>query len=98
MKEKIVIHISPEVIDLVPGYISHRLSDIPLIREHLNNGRFEEIKVMGHKMKGGGGLYNMDQVTILGDKIEKAAIAKESAVIEEAVGLLEEYLNSIEVV
>ena len=98
MKDKIIIHVNPDILDLVPGYISHRKNDLPVIREHLVNNRFEEIRVIGHKMKGGGKLYNLELVTILGDKIENASIETNKPLIEKAVAELEDYLERVEVV
>ena len=98
LADKIVIHINPEVLDLVPGYINNRKNDLPVIKQYLENNAFEEIRTMGHKMKGGGNLYGLEQVTLMGDKIEKAAIALDKKPIEEALAVLEDYLNRVEVV
>jgi len=92
-----VIQVKPEIADLVPGYISNRKKDVEDMKWFVKEGRFEEIKTMGHKMKGGGKLYSMELVTVLGDKIEKAAIAMDKAPIEEALAVLEDYFERVEV-
>ena len=97
MKDKIIIHVIPEIRDLVPAYITHRKSDIPVIRGLLDSGNFEQIQSMGHKMKGGGNLYGLAQVSAMGDKIEKAAPGKDKVSIEEALAVLEDYLDRLEV-
>ena len=97
MSDKIIVRVKPEIKDLVPGYISHRKSDVVAMKDLLKQGKFDELKVLGHKMKGGGKLYDLDQVTILGDKIEKASIVKDSAPIAEALEILGDYLDRVEV-
>ena len=97
MKEKIIIYVKPEIADLVPGYIVNRKKDVAAMKGFVKEGRFEEIKTMGHKMKGGGKLYSMELVTALGDKIEKAAITMDRGQIEEALAVLEDYFERVEV-
>ena len=98
LKEKIIIHIKPEIMDLVPEYIKHRKQDLVSIRGFLAQDQLGEIKTLGHRMKGVGKLYGMDQVTIMGDKIEKAAIIGNKTSIEEALAVLEDFFERLEVV
>jgi Hpt domain len=97
LSEKIIIHPKPEIIDLVQPYINNRKKDIVVMKELLKQDKIDEIKVLGHKMKGGGKLYGMEPVTALGDRIEKAAIAVDKAEIGEALGILEDYLARVNV-
>jgi len=98
MEDKIIIRVAPEIMDLVPDYISHRKRDIAAMRVFLIEDKFEDIKTLGHKFKGVGKLYSMEQVTLMGDKIEKAAIAMDKMLIAEALAVLEDYFERVEVV
>jgi hypothetical protein len=97
LSDKIIIHINPEIKDLVPVYISNRKKDVANMKEFLKQNRLIEIKTLGHNMKGGGKLYGMDIVTILGGKIEEAAIVNDKSVIEETLRVLEDYFERVEV-
>ena len=98
MGEKIIIRVKPEIFDLVPGYITHRKKDLADIKVFISQDRFDEIRAIGHKMKGVGKLYNMDQVTDMGDKLERAAVEKDKKSITEALAVLEDYFERVEVV
>ena len=97
MSDKIRIQINPNVADIFPDYLAHRKKDLITMRELLNQEKLNEIRVIGHKMKGGGKLYNLDMVTILGDKIEKAAIDMNKSIIGEALDELEDFFSRLEI-
>ena len=49
-------------------------------------------------MKGAGGGYGFQEISRIGKSIEEAAIIGNTAVIEEALDMLAEYLSIVEVV
>jgi HPt (histidine-containing phosphotransfer) domain-containing protein len=97
-EEPIVVHIDPEIADLVPGFLENRRKDADTIGEALTHGDFETIQLLGHSMKGAGGSYGFDAITDIGKTLEQAALAKNAEGIKSAIKALSAYLDCVEVV
>jgi HPt (histidine-containing phosphotransfer) domain-containing protein len=97
-EEKIIVHVDPDIADLIPGFLENRRKDIKTMGEAVTQGDFEAIRILGHSMKGAGGSYGFDAITDMGKSLEQAAIAKDSGVIKKSVQELSAYLDRVEVV
>jgi len=97
-EEKIIVHVDPEIADLIPGFLENRRKDIKAMDEALRQGDFEAIQVLGHSMKGAGGSYGFDAVTDIGKSLEQAAKDKDAEGIQRSVQELSIYLGCVEVV
>ena len=97
-EEKIIVHVDPDIADLIPGFLENRHKDIKTMGEAVTQGDFEAIQVLGHSMKGAGGSYGFDAITDIGKALEQAAIAKDSGGIKKSVQELSAYLDCVEVV
>lgn len=96
--EKIIVHIDPELKDLIPEYLANRNKDIESITDALGKGDYTLIKTLGHSMRGSGGGYGFDAITDIGRSLEQAAKNKNSKEVQEHVSELKGYLECIEVV
>lgn len=96
--EKIIVHVDAELEDLIPGFLENRHKDIKSMLEALEQGDYETIQVMSHRIKGAGGSYGFDAITDIGRSIEQAAKSRESEVIRKWVDQLSNYLQCVEVV
>ena len=63
--ERIVVRIDKDLEDLIPGYIKNRHNDIESMHTALESGDFENIRILGHSMKGSGGGYGFDEITTI---------------------------------
>jgi HPt (histidine-containing phosphotransfer) domain-containing protein len=97
-EEKIIVHVDPDIADLIPGFLENRRKDIKTMGEAVTQGDFETIRILGHSMKGAGGSYGFDAITDIGKSLEQAAMAKDSGGIKQTVQELAAYLNRVEVV
>ncbi len=95
---KIIVHVDPDIADLIPGFLENRHKDIKTIGDALVRGDFETIRFLGHSMKGAGGSYGFDPITDIGRSLEQAAIAQDAGDIKKSLQELFVYLDSIEVV
>jgi HPt (histidine-containing phosphotransfer) domain-containing protein len=95
---KIIIHVDPDIADLIPGFLENRHKDIKTIGEAVTQGDFETIRVLGHSMKGAGGSYGFDAITDIGGSLEQAAKGKDAEAIQRSVQELALYLDHVEVV
>jgi HPt (histidine-containing phosphotransfer) domain-containing protein len=97
-EERIIVHVDPEIADLIPGFLENRRKDIKSMGEALKQGDFETIRVLGHSMKGAGGSYGFDAVTDIGKALEDAAKNTNAVEIQRSVGELAAYISRVEVI
>jgi len=96
--EKIVVRVDAEIEDLIPGFLENRRKDVKTILEALDQGDYETIGLLGHRMKGAGGGYGFDAITDIGRSIEQGAKEKNPEEVRRWVKGLSEYLDRLEIV
>jgi signal transduction histidine kinase/CheY-like chemotaxis protein len=82
--------------EVVPKYLDKRRAEIAIYRKALEDGNFEAIKNLGHKMKGTGTGYGFPMLTELGNALESAAKRVDAAELEVRIDELARYLDVIE--
>lgn len=95
---RIIVHVDPDLADLIPGYLANRKMDIAAIREALDKHDLDRVRILGHSMKGSGGGYGFQTITDIGMVLEKNAKEGLDVGIRAQIERLEEYLRRIEVV
>jgi HPt (histidine-containing phosphotransfer) domain-containing protein len=95
---KIVVQVDPDLIDLIPGFLSNKRKDADKIAELVNNADYEALRGLGHKLKGEGGGYGLDTISDIGVSIEDAAVERDLGALREYHSQLLEYLDSVEIV
>lgn len=73
-----------ELADLIPDFLANRKKDIAALRTAFAEANLEQLRFVGHRMKGIGASYGFDPITAIGKEIEQAA--KEGALT--AIGAL----------
>ncbi len=95
---KIIVRIDKELEDLIPGYIENRYKDIRTIENLLEIQGYEDIRIIGHSMKGSGGGYGFERITEIGRSIEQAAKENNDEEIRRQVKNLTSYIKEVEIV
>lgn len=98
MVERITVVIDPDLAELVPGYLRNRQDDVARLGSSLELEDYDRIRLLGHSMKGSGGGYGFDEISVIGSRIEVAALARDAAVVRTATAELEDYLRRVDVV
>lgn len=98
MNDEYVAYIDIDLEDLIPDFLDNRRKDVVQIGQLLCDGNLQEIRRLGHSMKGSGGGYGFDEVGEIGGKIEAAALAGDTTVIEKQVEALSEYVANVKIV
>jgi HPt (histidine-containing phosphotransfer) domain-containing protein len=93
-----VVKIDADLSDLVPGFLEHKREDARTIAAAIESGDYVTLCQLGHKMKGEGGSYGLDAITVMGAAIEEAARVKDAAAVQRLVAELAAFLDSVEVV
>lgn len=96
--EPITVEIDSEVQSIVPAFLDNRRRDCLTICSLLEGEAFREISALGHRMKGSGGSYGFDDISRIGEVIEKAAHATDKKTISNAILQLSSYLERVTVV
>lgn len=96
--DRIIVQLDREIEDIVPGFLDRRLEDVESLLEALEQGDFEAIGMLGHRMKGSGGGYGFDVIGRIGGSLERAAQEADSGHIQGLVEELASYLERVEVV
>jgi HPt (histidine-containing phosphotransfer) domain-containing protein len=94
---RLVIRVDEDLKDFVPEFLARRHQDVAALRDALQRGDYEAVRVLGHNMKGSGGGYGFHGITSIGDALEQAAKRADAAAIEHAARELAAYLESVEV-
>ncbi len=92
----LTLEIEPELLDLVPGYLENRRSDIESFRAALDSADWDVIRRLGHNMKGSGSGYGFPEITRLGREIETAAKGHTPEAVRQSVESLGRYLDEVD--
>jgi CheY-like chemotaxis protein len=81
---------------IVPGYLEGRRRDIPAVLAALDKGDYEQIRTVGHKMRGSGAGYGFPEITAIGERLELAAESRDEKNTRKHVAELSQYLDVVE--
>jgi len=98
MSDNVVVYVDEDLEDLIPDFMENRYQDITIIGELLERDDYQEIRRIGHSMKGSGGGYGFDEITRIGKEMEIAAQNNDKDEIARLTSLLSEYLSKVKVV
>ena len=95
--EKIIIQVDADLEDLIPGFLENRNTDIEALRTELENSQYENLRSIGHSIKGVGGGYGFDLMSQIGAEIESAAKESDGDLIREKIEQLDDYLKRVDI-
>jgi CheY-like chemotaxis protein/HPt (histidine-containing phosphotransfer) domain-containing protein len=96
-EDRIVLQVSRDLEDLVPSFLESRGREISDMRNALLRGDFDTIRRHGHTMRGSGGGFGFDEISVIGEALETAAAASNVPVIQKRLEELSTYLQRVEV-
>jgi HPt (histidine-containing phosphotransfer) domain-containing protein len=80
---------SPEVVQLRPVYLTRRREELLHVPEWIASRNYEQIRRVGHNMKGSGGSYGLFELSTLGLQLEEAARSRNDDRIRQLVADME---------
>lgn len=95
---KITVNIDPDLEDLIPGFLSNRKEDVEKLRSAFKSSSLEDLRSIGHSLKGVGGGYGFQKITEIGAEIENHAKSDNLDEINKLIDDLDEYLDCVEIV
>lgn len=91
------VTVSRDVEDLVPVFIKNRHKELETLRAALAAADFEQLRQLGHRMKGVGVSYGFDHVSTLGKHIEDGARSGDRAALDARIREYADYLARVQI-
>jgi HPt (histidine-containing phosphotransfer) domain-containing protein len=89
--------VAKDLEDLIPVFMGNRLKEVDSLRAALAAANFDQLRQLGHRMRGVGSSYGFDRVSVLGARIEESARSGDHAAIENCVAEYGEYLARVQI-
>jgi HPt (histidine-containing phosphotransfer) domain-containing protein len=90
--------VAKDLEDLIPVFMSNRNKEIDLLRTALGSKDYEQLKQLGHRMKGVGNSYGFGPISDFGKVIEDSAKAADDGKIGGCIDAYVDYLSKVQVV
>ena len=83
--------------DLIPVFMRNRHKELDSLRAAVAAADFEQLRQLGHRMKGVGNSYGFTHISTLGKRIEDGARAGDRASLQASVSEYDEYLSKVQI-
>ncbi len=93
-----VAFIPPELEELVPWFVGNMREKLEQMRQALQEGDLETARMIGHDMKGVGRSYGFDGISQIGEKVEYAAIEKDTEELDRNWEVFADYIEKVKIV
>jgi HPt (histidine-containing phosphotransfer) domain-containing protein len=92
------VTVPKDLADLIPVFFKNRQKEVETLRAALAAKDFEQLRQVGHRMKGVGNSYGFAKVSEIGKRVEDGARGADAASIDACIGEYAEYLARVQVV
>ena len=97
MSEPITVIVAKDLEDLIPTFMKNRTKELDTLRIALAGGDFEELRRLGHRMKGVGNSYGFEKVSELGRQIEDDAKTGDRSELDAHIADYADYLGRVKI-
>ena len=92
------VTVARDLEDLIPVFMSNRRKELDTLRVALASADFDQLRQLGHRMKGVGYSYGFEHVSTLGKHIEDGARSGDRAALEARIREYADYLAKVQIV
>ena len=85
------------ILGLIPAFLHNRRREVESLRHALETRDFELVRHLGHRMRGVGGSYGFEYVTLLGRRLEHCGRERDAELLGELVSEYADYLSSVRI-
>jgi HPt (histidine-containing phosphotransfer) domain-containing protein len=96
-KSNPTVTVAKDLADLIPVFFKNRQKELESLRGALAGADFEQLRHLGHRMKGVGTSYGFTTVSEIGKRIEDGARGSDRTAIEACIGEYADYLSRVQV-
>ena len=97
-EESIPVQIDQDLEGIIPGFLENRRRDVQTLETALQENNLAAIRTIGHRMKGDGGGYGFDAISMMGEALEQAAAREDRDAIRRQTAELIDFLARVTVV
>lgn len=97
MRQKNVVHIEPDLQELVPGYLKHRQEEIELLLNLLSKKDWDGLGRIAHKLKGNAGGYGFEGLGKIAEILEAGVKNQSEIEVKTAIQDIRDYLSNLEI-
>jgi histidine phosphotransfer protein HptB len=96
--QTITVTVARDLEDLIPTFMKNRAKELETLRAAVAAGDFDQMRQLGHRMKGVGNSYGFEKVSLLGKQIEDGAKTGDRAGLEACIANYTDYLARLSIV
>jgi HPt (histidine-containing phosphotransfer) domain-containing protein len=89
--------VAKDLEDLIPVFMTNRRKELDALRVALAAADFEQLRQLGHRMKGVGNSYGFAHVSTLGKNIEEGARSGDRAALQATISEYHDYLSKVQI-
>jgi HPt (histidine-containing phosphotransfer) domain-containing protein len=90
--------VAKDLEDLIPVFMGNRRKEVDSLRVALAAADFDQLRQLGHRMRGVGSSYGFDRVSVFGERIEEGARRNDRAAIESCIAEYGDHLARVQIV
>ena len=94
----VTVTVAKDLADLIPVFFKNRQKELETLRTALEAGDYDQLRQLGHRMKGVGDSYGFAKVSEIGKRVEDGARSADRAGIDACIGEYTDYLARVQVV
>lgn len=87
-----------DIADLIPVFFENRKKEVETLRAALAASDYEQLRQLGHRMKGVGNSYGFAKVSEIGKRVEDGARGTDRASIDACIREYADYLAKVNVI
>ena len=91
------VMVAKDLEDLIPVFMKNRHKELETLRVALAAADFEQLRQLGHRMKGVGNSYGFTHVSTLGKYIEDGARSGDRATLQASISEYHDYLSKVQI-
>jgi HPt (histidine-containing phosphotransfer) domain-containing protein len=91
------VTVAKDLEDLIPTFMKNRHKEVETLRVALAAQDFEQLRQLGHRMKGVGNSYGFERVSTFGKHIEDGAGTGDRAGLEARIAEYGDYLSKVQI-
>jgi HPt (histidine-containing phosphotransfer) domain-containing protein len=91
------VKVAKDLEDLIPTFLGNRRKELDALRSALAAADFEQLRQLGHRMRGVGRSYGFEQVSDIGKRIEDGARQGDKATLETEIADYGDYLSRVQI-
>ena len=96
-ESRLKVTVARDLEDLIPVFLQNRHKELDTLRVALASADFEQLRQLGHRMKGVGNSYGFAQVSDIGKYVEDGARSGDRALLESTIARYGDFLSKVQI-